>query len=146
MRIDNTEFDKMFAVAGITRTDLHDALRSMGRKMLSKRDMEWSEEYPTRNYCYVVSEMVATYLAPDGSTNWKLRVTGDDNWHRFVKYPDGTIVDLTVDQFVDYSLIDYNNAKRQGFMYPSPSKRARHLAGLLALGDPLRGHLKKENN
>jgi hypothetical protein len=144
LRIDNAELDKMFAIAGITRTDLHDALRSMGRKMLSKKTMEWSEEYPTRNYCYVVSEMIFAYLAPEGSVAYKLRVLGDEAWHRFVKYPDGQIVDLTVDQFVDYSLIDYNNAKTQGFMYPSPSKRARHLAELLKLGKPIRGHLIKD--
>ncbi|MFM7855682.1 MAG: hypothetical protein ACKO96_28070, partial [Flammeovirgaceae bacterium] len=90
---------------------------------------------PTRNFCYVVSEFVYHYIAPRGSKPYGLRIEGDASLHRFVKWPDGTIVDLTCDQFPDYSLVRYENAKITPFMPVSgksqPSKRAKHLAQLM---------------
>lgn len=143
-RIDEKRLDKMFEIAGIKRDDLHDALRKMGRENLKKRDMKWSEDRPTTNYCYVVTEMVATYLAPEGSTTYKLRVDGYDTWHRFNRWPDGTVVDLTACQFDDHSLVDYSKAGRAGFMTPSPASRSRKLASLLRLGKPKRGSYLKQ--
>jgi hypothetical protein len=123
--------------ANVNRNELLAALRKMGPKFLHNKKMK--EEYdvnnPTRNFCYVVSEFVYYYIAPEGSKPYGLRIEGDDSLHRFVKWPDGRIVDLTCDQFDDYSKIIYSNARVCYFLPVSgkwqPSKRARHLAELL---------------
>lgn len=65
-----------------------------------------------------------------------LVVPGDDTLHRFVKWQDGSIIDLTCDQFDDYSLLDYTQAKPRMFLQTGgrgPSKRARELAARLDL-------------
>lgn len=129
----------MFAQAGVNRERLLDALRQMGKKHLKKKSFKdiWSEKNPTRNYCYVVSEFVYYYLAPNGTVPYALVVPGDEGLHRFLKYPedyDPHIIDLTCDQFSDYSLIDYSKAKVCYFLQTActgPSKRARILAELM---------------
>lgn len=137
MKISNAEIEKMFEIANLNRKYLLNALIEMGPKFLHNKKMK--EEYdvnnPTRNFCYVVSEFVYYYIAPEGSKPYGLRIEGDESLHRFVKWPDGRIVDLTCDQFPDYSKVVYQNAKVTNFLPVSgkwqPSKRARHLAGLL---------------
>lgn len=128
--------DDMFALAGIERGDLHDALRRMGRRHLKRSlRLSWSPSNPTRNYCYVVSEFVFWYLAPVGSTPYKVEVHGDDAKHWFICWPDGKRVDLTCEQFGD-ARVNYDIAKRGSFMQSGgkgPSRRARLLAVLLGL-------------
>ena len=138
MRISEDKLQSMFDVAGIEKKVLHDALLKMGRKELKTKLMRdaWSEENPTKNYCYVVSEMVFYFLAPPGSKPYKLAgIPGDDGLHRFIKWPDDTIVDLSVDQFDNYEDVDYSQAKVCYFMTnqynKGPSKRARILAELM---------------
>lgn len=137
MKITDQEIQKMFAIANLDRKSLLNALVQMGPKFLHNKKMK--EEYdinnPTRNFCYVVSEFVYYYIAPQGSKPYGLRIEGDESLHRFIKWPDGKIVDLTCDQFDDYSKVIYSNAKVCNFLPVSgkwqPSKRARHLAELL---------------
>jgi|TARA_B100001094_G_scaffold79305_1_gene75581 hypothetical protein len=142
MKIGNEKLESMFKVAGIEKKVLHDALLKMGTKQLKTKQMRdaWSEDNPTKNYCYVVSEMVFYYLAPKGSKPYKLpNIPGDDGLHRFLKWPDGTIVDLTVDQFPNYEDVNYENGKVCYFMQTGvkgPSKRARLLAELCDLKLP----------
>ena len=142
MKIGNEKLESMFKVAGIEKKVLHDALLKMGTKQLKTKQMRdaWSEDNPTKNYCYVVSEMVFYYLAPPGSKPYKLpNIPGDDGLHRFLKWPDGTIVDLTVDQFPNYEDVNYENGKVCYFMQTGvkgPSKRARLLAELCDLKLP----------
>lgn len=132
-RIDPRVLDKMFHRVGITRAALYRALREMGRENL-RRDLrnDWTPEYPTRNYCYVVAEYVHEFLAPDGSTAWRLAVPGDPAEHWFNRLPDGTLIDLAAEQFPRYAdQVQYQNAKRSTFLL-SPSRRARTLASLIA--------------
>tara|TARA_B100001113_G_scaffold238758_1_gene196292 strand:- start:23 stop:478 length:456 start_codon:yes stop_codon:yes gene_type:complete len=142
MRISEDKLQSMFKVAGIEKSVLHKALLQMGTKQLKTKQMRdaWSEDNPTKNYCYVVSEMVFYYLAPPGSKPYKLpNIPGDDGLHRFLKWPDGTIVDLTVDQFPNYEDVNYENGKVCYFMQTGvkgPSKRARLLAELCDLKLP----------
>ena len=142
MKISTTHLEEMFAVAGLRRDVLHDALRQMGPAFLHKPAYraEWSPENPTRNFCYVVSEFVYYYLAPRGSKACGLTVPGEEALHRFVKWPDQTIVDLTCDQFSDYSLLDYSRAVVRPFLpvkgKAQPSRRAQHLAQVLGYGTP----------
>ena len=146
MRISEDKLQSMFEVAGIEKKVLHKALLKMGRKELKTKLMRdaWSEENPTKNYCYVVSEMVFYFLAPPGSKPYKLAgIPGDDGLHRFLKWPDGTIIDLTVDQFSNYEDVNYENGKVCYFMQTGvkgPSRRARLLAELCNL------ELPKEEN
>ena len=74
MKIGNEKLESMFKVAGIKKSVLHKALLQMGTKQLKTKQMRdaWSEDNPTKNYCYVVSEMVFYYLAPPGSKPYKL--------------------------------------------------------------------------
>lgn len=86
--------------------------------------------------CYAVSEMIYWYCAPQGSTPMALKVPNDATLHRYVEWPDGMIVDVTCDQFDDYSLLDYTQASRRMFLQTGgvgPSKRAQLLAKLLGL-------------
>jgi hypothetical protein len=137
MKITDQEIEKMFQIANLNRKDLLNALVQMGPKFLHDKKMK--EEYdvnnPTRNFCYVVSEFVYYYIAPQGSKPYGLRIEGDESLHRFVKWPNRNIVDLTCDQFDDYSKVIYENARVCYFLPVSgkwqPSKRARHLAELL---------------
>jgi hypothetical protein len=78
---------------------------------------EWSEDNPTRNHCYVVSEMVYHYLSPKYTKPYILdSIEGENAVHWFLLYPDYSIVDLTCDQFPNYSLVDYTKGRRCGFI------------------------------
>lgn len=142
MKIDDARLQHMFFLAGISKDALHAALRQMGPAFLKTAAFrkEWSADNPTRNFCYVVSEFVYYYLAPLGSKAYGLVVPGDAGLHRFVKWPDQTIVDLTCDQFPDYGLLDYSRAVVRPFLpvqgKAQPSRRARHLGELLGYATP----------
>lgn len=137
MRISDEKIQAMFDIAGISRELLIKSLLDMGPKFLHSKKMkeEYDRNNPTRNFCYVVSEFVYHYIAPEGSKPYGLVIPNDESLHRFVKWPDGTIVDLTCDQFEDYSIVNYDNAKVRTFLpvngKSQPSKRARHLAKLM---------------
>jgi hypothetical protein len=118
----------MFDRAGIDRDKLHGVLRSLAKGHLKAAFRKtWVPENPTRFFCYVVSEYVLNFVAPPGSTAWSLVIPGDEAKHYFIRWPDGTIVDLTAEQFDDFSLVDYSKGKKSHFMYPSPSRRAREV-------------------
>ncbi len=134
MKIDSKKSKKMFEIAGVDREKLFSCLIKMTAKpyncLKPAAKKSWSPENPTRNYCYVVSEWYLNYKAPKGSIAYSLVVPGDDYKHYFIMHPSkefgvtGDIVDLTSEQFDDYSLVDYSKGKKAHFMYPSPSKRA----------------------
>lgn len=90
---------------------------------------DWSEENPTRNYCYVIAEFVYWYLAPDGSTVWQLQLPGEKAPHVFVKDASGNVLDMAAEQF-DFDL-PYERAREKFFLQTGgkgPSKRAKILA------------------
>lgn len=135
MRIPDGELNKMFILVGISKELLHEALRKMGTYSLKPYMREgWSEVYPTYGYCYVVSEFIYWYVAPKGTKPYSVKVPGDPGTHRFLRWPDTTIIDLTCDQFPNYALVPYEKAKVTPFMQTGckgPSKRAKELAQLL---------------
>jgi hypothetical protein len=138
VRVPDDVLAASFARVPFTRAALHAALIELGPKFLKSRDMRdaWTASNPTRNTCYVVSEMVFFFCAPEGTTPMALEVPGDQNKHRFLRYPDGSNVDLACDQFERYELLDYTKAKRSPFMQTGctgPSARARQLADALGL-------------
>ena len=97
MRIEEEKLQSMFSLAGIEKEKLHEALIKMGKKHLKTKAMKdnWSEDNPTKNYCYVIAEFVYYYLSPKGSKPFKLPgIPGDDGLHRFIMWPDNKIVDL----------------------------------------------------
>lgn len=132
MKIEKKILNKMFDTAGIQKETLYNGLRQMGIKHLKNKKLkeQWNEANPTRNYCYVVCELVYQYLSPKGSSAWCLDIDGEEEKHWFVKWDDGTIVDLSAEQFDSYKVVDYTRAKRRYFQTPSPSKRTRLLAEL----------------
>ena len=139
MRITDKELQKMFDKAGVSKERLHSALIKMGKKNLKTKLMrdKWSDEYPTTNYCYVIAEFVFCFFAPDGTIPYKLKgIPGDDGLHRFLRWSDGTVIDLAVDQFPNYEDVNYELGRKCYFMYPSPSKRARLLAELYGVKLP----------
>jgi hypothetical protein len=118
----------MFKHAGVSRDDLHEVLCNMAPRYLKGEfRKEWRPQNPTRNFCYVVSEWLICYVAPPGSFAFRVEVPGEHAKHYFVRWTDGTIVDLTAEQFDAWELVDYANAKKASFMHPSPSARARML-------------------
>ncbi len=136
MRVPADFLQEMFDFSSVDKERLYRSLIKMGKKHLKTKAMKeiWTPENPTQNYCYVVAEFVYWYIAPYDSTAWALHVPSYDTLHRFVKWPDGTIVDLSCEQFMDWSEIDYTKAKRRMFLQTGctgPSKRARVLAELM---------------
>ena len=63
MRISEDRLQLMFKFAGIKKSILHNALLQMGRKHLKSKLFKdnWSEDNPTKNYCYVIAEFVYYY-------------------------------------------------------------------------------------
>lgn len=136
-KIHKNELSTMFEIVGVSQKKLYDALLQMNTKHLKTKRFkdEWSQDNPTRNYCYVVSEFVWFYLAPKGTTPYGLTVEGDAGLHRYLKYPDGSIIDLTAEQFDDYyNRINYSKGKVRHFLQSActgPSMRAKVLAELM---------------
>ena len=139
MKISEERLQEMYKLAGVTKERFHKSLRCMGTQHLKTKLMKesWSEDNPTKNYCYVIAEFVYYYLSPRGSKPYKLPgIPGDDGLHRFIMWPDYSIVDLAVDQFPNFEDIDYTQAKKCYFMYntqgnPGPSQRTRLLGKLM---------------
>ena len=92
---------------------------------------EWSIDNPTRNYCYVVSEFIYRYLAPKGTKHYSIKIDGEDITHHFLRWEDGTIIDLTAEQFDDYSKLDYSKSYPSGFIGKGVSKRTQQFAKLM---------------
>ena len=105
----------------------------MGKGGLKTKKMkdEWCKENPTRNYCYVVSEFLYKYVAQKGVKHLSLRVDGEDVPHHFLKWTDGTIIDLTAEQFEDFSKVDYSKSYPSGFIGKGVSKRTQEFARLM---------------
>lgn len=137
MKVSPDKLNSMFELAGINKDHLYAALRTMGTKHLKPMMRPgWSDDNPAWGYCYVVSEMTYFYCAPKGTIPYLVKVPGDPGTHRFLLWPDGQIVDLTCEQFPDYSLVNYANARVSYFMQSGctgPSKRAQQVATLLGL-------------
>jgi hypothetical protein len=122
----------MFKHAGVSRENLHEVLSRMAPLYLKGEfRKEWTPDNPTRNFCYVVAEWLIHYVAPPGSFAFRVAIPGEKAKHYFVRWADGTIVDLTAEQFENWELVDYAAAKKCSFMYPSPSARARMLDAMM---------------
>lgn len=122
------ESDKMCRFAGVDRQILHNVLRDMAPHHLKGAlKKQWSPDNPTRNFCYVVAEWLKHFRLAPTATAWSLQIPGDSVKHYFNRLADGTLIDLTGEQFVNGEVVDYTKAKKANFMYPSPSKRARIL-------------------
>jgi hypothetical protein len=121
--------DEMYDFVGITKDKLWSVLRDMGTDFLTIKSIKdfWTPDLPTTGYCYVVAEFIYCYIAPKGTVALVVKVEEPVEIHHwFLKYPDGTIVDLTKDQFKEFP--DYTKAKKRPFLGKSPSKRTRELA------------------
>ena len=128
--------DRMFRKVGIDKKKFYESLISMGVDGLKTKQMkdEWSIENPTRNYCYVVSEFIYKYLAPKGTKHYSIKIEGEEVTHHFLKWKDGTIIDLTAEQFDDYNKIDYSKSYPSGFIGKGVSKRTKEFARLMGYG------------
>lgn len=135
MKIDPAFLDSMFAIADVSKDNLHQALRQMGIKHLHPpMRAAWSADNPTKNYCYVVSEYAYWFKAPAGTVAMGLKIPGFNELHRYLSWPCGCIVDLTCDQFPDYRQVNYAAGRPKMFLqcaHKGPSKRAVLLAELL---------------
>lgn len=122
MKIQINELQKMYDTAGIDKNRLYKALLEWGNKGINggKYKKEWSIDNPTKNYCYVVSEMVYNYFKTEGAIPMIVKVDGYDITHRYLLYPNNQIVDLTAEQFPDYEKVDYSKGKKCNFL-PTPN-------------------------
>ena len=132
-RIDSELVDKMFDKVGIDRENFYDCLKEMGRDGLKTKKMkdEWSEDNPTKNYCYVVSEFLYRYIVPKGTKHLSLKVDGEEYTHHYLELKDKTIIDLTAEQFDDYDKIDYSKGYLSGFIGKGVSNRTKEFAELM---------------
>lgn len=132
-KIDPIVVDRMFRKVGIDKNKFYKSLISMGKGGLKTERMkeEWNESNPTRNYCYVVSEFLYKYVAPKGVKHYSIKIDEEDYTHHFLKWDDGTIVDLTAEQFEDYSKVDYSKSYNSGFIGKGVSKRTQEFADLM---------------
>jgi hypothetical protein len=148
----------MFDLAGLSKEELHDKLRSLGPR-ISYTPKTWRSNQPTIGCCAVVSSTVYCYYelvdgvipiylkTPTGS-HWFLGFPPEkvkdfhENRNKYVvanisigkgKQAEYVIVDLTADQTT--IPIDYSRGVRKPFMFAFrtlPSRRAQKLA--MALG------------
>tara|TARA_B100000287_G_scaffold42296_1_gene38310 strand:- start:514 stop:915 length:402 start_codon:yes stop_codon:yes gene_type:complete len=129
----------LFKKLGIDKDKFYQALRTMGKDGLKTKKMrdEWSEDNPTRNYCYMVSEFIYKYIAPKGVKHLMLKVKGEDATHHFLKWVDGTIVDLTAEQFG--IKLDYSKARGCSFLptKAGAAKNTRRFAELMGFENPI---------
>lgn len=132
-KIDPIVVDRMFRKVGIDKNKFYDSLILMGKDGLKTKKMkdEWSKNNPTRNYCYVVSEFLYKYIAPQGVKHFSIKIDEEDYTHHYLKWDDGTIIDLTAEQFEDYSKIDYSKSYTSGFIGKGVSKRTQQFAELM---------------
>jgi hypothetical protein len=127
-----TERMNPYEQAGVPRATLHRALRQLGPGALKAGlRAAWSSDNPTKNYCYYVTEMLFRYApACKGYLPYVLKIERERELHRFLRHPDGSIMDLTAEQFGGRAL-DYGPAQQQNFR--SPSRLAHELAELCGL-------------
>lgn len=132
MRITEEKLNWMFDYVNIDKNKLHQCLKLMGKKYINDKGLKqlWSEDRPTTSYCYVVSEMVYRFYPQENVKPMLIRIPNYEFTHRYLLYPNNVVIDLTVDQFDNYELIDYQQGKSQPFMVTKlnqPSKRAQIL-------------------
>jgi len=121
----------MFAHAKVDRIDLHAALRQMaGHFLKSPYKDQWSDVNPTRFFDYIVTEWLFHFKAPPGSFPFRVELPFQEAKHYFMRWPDGTIVDLTAEQFSQWELVDYAKAKKAS-LPNGPTHRARVLNTLM---------------
>jgi len=126
--------DRMFKKVGVDKEIFYKALKTMGRDGLKTEKMkeEWSEDNPTKNYCYNVSEYIYKVVGKGKDIkHLSVKVEGEDVPHHFIKWDDGTIIDLTAEQFDDYSKIDYSKSYLSGFVGKGISKRTKEFTRLM---------------
>ena len=88
----------MFRKVGIDKNKFYDSLIKVGTDGMKTKQMkeEWSVENPTKNNCYMVSEFIYKYLDFKGTKHLSIKVDGDTLPHHYLKWDDGTIIDLTL--------------------------------------------------
>jgi hypothetical protein len=137
--IDREMLDKMFALAEIDKTKLHEALRQLGPPPKRAKDL-WNRERPTTGYCYVVAEVVSYIMKRRSIPHKVFRLdcgNGESHWFiRLGQEGEGEIVDLTADQSDDP--FNYEKANCRGFqinqhMQHGMSNRAEALARMMKL-------------
>ena len=142
-KTDTTQPDESPTTQNVDREpdELAQTLRSIAPDVLRYKDDVFSMTSPTQlaGHCYVLSE--AYYHGVSDETRAKLTpkqmsivvehflldepVTVS---HWFLEHEDGTIIDLTIEQFETMNVdVDYTRATGRGFVPPSPSKRSRSL-------------------
>ena len=99
--IDTNVLKKMFVLAGIDKTKLHETLRQLGPPPKKAKDL-WSQQRPTTGYCYAVTEVVSYFLKKRNVPHKTFRLAMEDGGsHWFIRLGqegDGAIIDLTADQ------------------------------------------------
>lgn len=137
-KIDTRKVDRMFRKVGIDKNKFYESLITMGTDGLKTKQMkeDWSVDNPTKNNCYMVSEFIYKYLSPSGTKHLSIKVEGDTLPHHYLKWDDGTIIDLTAEQYEDYSKLDYSKGYSSGFIGKGVSKRTKKFGDLMGYKKP----------
>lgn len=133
MRISQLDLLSSFDRINLSKHYLDNALRLMGKENLKNKRMRdlWTPDYPSTCYCYNVSEFAYWYcIGPHKCSPMVVYVPSLDMNHWFLDMG-GVRIDLTADQFANYSDVDYTKARGKGFLPikgGGPSRRTRLLA------------------
>jgi hypothetical protein len=114
--------------------DLIEAIR-LSWSAETTADGEWSRDRPSKGQCAVTALVVQDHLGGE-----LLRATVGPVSHYWNRLPDGTIVDLTRDQFPSFSPVGVESRTREYVLsYPATAERYRVFA------EEVRRHLMLEH-
>lgn len=102
-----------------------DLLSPSFRALKQKHNRGGRKTHPAYGHCYILSE-AAFHLLGGKKAGWTPQhIRHLDMSHWYLKHKDGTILDLSVDQFPTKP--NYQNGRGNGFLTKKPSKRAKIL-------------------
>jgi hypothetical protein len=109
--------DDLFKFMGLDKIKFLKALKQVEDDFLKDRD-------------YLVVEFLKTHVAPDGTTTHRIPLA-EDKFHWFMKWPNGSIIDVNLDNLTN---IDYTQSKPHKLRFPI-SRYCMKMAEILKLDD-----------
>lgn len=99
--------------------------QNLSKELLSGKYHNLSH-HPLAGHCYVASEAAHHLLKRIGVHSTPMQATVDGISHWWLRLDDGSVLDITSDQFDDPAPF-YKVGKGKGFLTKKPSKRAQIL-------------------
>jgi hypothetical protein len=104
-------------------TSLHADLEMIWAADTSVDPSSWTPERPSSGHCAVTALLVAQYTK---ATTIMRVVMGDGQSHYYNRLPDGEDVDLTRDQFNDFSPVGQPEVRTREYLLSNDDTRSRY--------------------